>query len=492
MCDEEKEEDEEKIEEEVEKGKEKTDKEKDDTSEWKFLALFGAPAASNSSWNVFSKIYKEISVRFADEDPEKIGHFCFNGHPSAYIPVATGKASSLACFWGCVWKGPLCLRKKHLLAIHDEYSSDPHMAYLFKEKFTEGNLVYLPAERAWLAPASCVWVDAQRIGAQYGISTVYPELEDFFRITLKVQVPTTATYIEHLRRLDSHDPENIAEIKITIHKTAARSPRPNDLEGLHGIGFLPIEVPNGSVTLLQPMDTFFIADRIEYRSTFQGRAPILDFSLEDIRRLDRLLKSLSLGDRYISRTVQEKTMVEQPSSEPSLSETRAFRRKAKHIYRCALHYHTVSLKPQSSPKLRQLRSAVVFESCGFKKVSTLELNEIAASVQSGTGLVHIDDTLLLPRASNALIRFFGLRDPAPFLTLQLVFASSEDMFDHVLDVNGIIRFFDGPQGSKPALSDISDSEGGAETYPLSDRWPPRGFIYTTIKPSNYGGDILYL
>ncbi|KAE8325087.1 hypothetical protein BDV39DRAFT_207210 [Aspergillus sergii] len=344
----------------------------------------------------------------------------------------------------------------------------------------EQSLVYLPAERAWLTPASCVWADAQRIGEKYGISTLYPELEDFFRSTLKVQVPTTETYIEQLRILASHDPENVAEIKTAIDKMVALSPRPNDLEGLHEIAFLTVEMPSGSVGLLRPTDTFFIADRIEYRSTFQGKVSILDFSLEEVRRLDRLLKSLSPEDRYISRIVQEKTMVEQPSSEPCLSETRAFRRKAKHIYRCALHYHTSNLELQSLQTLQQLRSAVVYESDGFKKVSTLRLNEIAASVQNDTGLVHIDDSnetlhIYIPRGQsdrqrcyclvlpNALIRLFGLRDPAAFLTLQLVFASSENMIDHVLDGNGIIRISDEPQ-----VSISSDSEDGDETYSLSD------------------------
>ncbi|KAE8310815.1 hypothetical protein BDV41DRAFT_566266 [Aspergillus transmontanensis] len=499
---------------------------RDDTSEWEFLASFGvrfkpdlpmfdeifdwlasASAASNPSPTALFKLYKEVSIRFADEDPEDIRDYCF-WRSIIYIPVATGETPILACIDDCIWNGNLCLRTKHPLAIHDEYSSDPHMVYLFKTKlglpdadlhtylgelrsrkcdlgvpmnddlhniysmiwqsireprdhglirdmFTEQDLVYLPAERAWLTPASCVWADAQRIGEKYGISTVYPELEDFFRGTLNVQVPTTETYIEQLRILASHDPENVAEIKNAIDKMVALSPRPNDLEGLHEIAFLTVKMPSGSVELLRPTDTFFIADRIEYRSTFQGKVPILDFSLEEVRRLDRLLKSLSLEDRYISRVVQEKTMVEQPSPEPCLSETRAFRRKAKHIYRLQT--------------LQQLRSAVVYESDGFKKVSTLRLNEIAASVQNDTGLVHIDDNrsdrqrcycLELP---NALIRLFGLRDSAAFLTLQLVFASSENMIDHVLDGNGIIRISD-----EPRVSISSDSEDGDETYSLSD------------------------
>ncbi|KAE8364464.1 hypothetical protein BDV27DRAFT_128412 [Aspergillus caelatus] len=522
---------------------------RDDTCEWGFLASFGLrfdpdlpmiadicswlAVTSNPPQTALFKMYKEISTRFSDEDPEDIQSYCFWGRSIIYIPVATGKPPVLASLNDCIWEGPPWLRTKHPLAIHDQYSNDPHMVYLFKTKlgladadlhtylselrsrksdlnvpinddlhniycviwqnirepkdhnrirhmFTEQNLVYLPAERAWLTPASCVWADAQRIGERYGISAVYPELEDFFRTILKVQVPTTATYIEQLRRLASHDPENVAEIKSAIDKMVALSPGLNDLEALHEIAFLTVEIPSGSVELLRPTDTFFIVDRIEYRSTFQGKVPILDFSLEDVRRLGRLLKFLSLEDRYISRIVQEKTMVEQPSSEPSLSETRAFRRKAKHIYRCALHYHTCNLELEDSQTLQQLRSAVVYESDGFKKVSALQLNEISASVQSDTGLVHINDSnetlrIYIPRdrsdrqrcycleLPNALIRLFGLRDPAAFLTLQLVFASSEDMIDHVLDGNGIIRISDESQ-----VSISSDSDGDAETYSLSD------------------------
>lgn len=193
--------------------------------------------------------------------------------------------------------------------------------------------MYLPAAHRWLAPELCLWTETPKIGSQFGISTVYPELEDFFRGALKVQVPTVATYIVQLRDLLSTGPVSIDDIKAIIHKINLLPLEAHDREGLLDLKFLPVVLPESSVVLCSPTESFFIADRTEHRSAFEGKVPFLDFSLEETRQLHQLLLFLGLDSRYTSAAVREKTVVEGSEEEPSPTETRAFRKKARHILR---------------------------------------------------------------------------------------------------------------------------------------------------------------
>jgi hypothetical protein len=184
-----------------------------------------------------------------------------------------------------------------------------------------------------VTPECCVWADAPRIGVQYGIGAVYLELESFFRGPLNVQTPTAATYLEQLKRLASNEVVDIAAVKTAIYNLDALRPGPDELRGLAHLRFLPVAMPNGTVEILKPTDTFFIADRVQYLSAFRDKVPILDFSLEEGWRFRHLLERIGLENRYMSTAVMEQTDVDQPSHEHCSRETREFRKKATHFYR---------------------------------------------------------------------------------------------------------------------------------------------------------------
>lgn len=178
-----------------------------------------------------------------------------------------------------------------------------------------------------------MWTDAAKLGTKYGLRNEYPELEDFFCDTLSIPAPNATNYIEELKELISHHPADLAHIKEILTQLNNLIPSAEDLRGLHGLEFLPVRNPDGEVRLLRAADTFFIADRIEYAQSFQGKVPILDLSLEECHRYRPLLGSLGLDDRYMSVAVQEQTFVDQPSHEHSARLTRQFRRRAGAIYR---------------------------------------------------------------------------------------------------------------------------------------------------------------
>ncbi|KAL2827786.1 hypothetical protein BDW59DRAFT_160094 [Aspergillus cavernicola] len=504
-----------------------------------FLAIFswlleGDVPSTQAEAAVF-RMYKELSVRFSDKSEELMEHI-FNEHANVWIPATGQESARLLCLEDCVWDGHPCLTKS--LAQYPQYTNDLHVAHLFKnvlhvadadletyllelqsrkdasltnpsnvsmddlraiygmiaesinsskdedivlKDFHQSLLVYLPAEHRWLAPEHCLWAETPKIGAQFGISTVYPELEDFFRGPLKIQVPTVATYIVQLRGLVSNDRMSISEIKATIHKINLLSLGANDRQGLVDLRFLPVTMPGGRVEVLKASETFFIVDRIEHKSAFEGKVPLLDFSLGETRQLHQLLLFLGLAERYTSAAVQEKTVVEEPSEASSSVETGAFRKKARHIHRCVLHYNAANPTTGDPNGLQRLQRALVYMSGGFKKTLELCLNEVAATVQSDTGLVHVDNSrdelrVYIPRnprdrqrcyslhLPQALVRYFELRDAAASLMLQLVFVTAEDFIGDLLDGNGIVGL---PSGI-PELSEIDDVSPFGDTDTIDD------------------------
>ena len=199
--------------------------------------------------------------------------------------------------------------------------------------FHKEKLIYIPTQRLWVSPDQCIWATASKIGGQFGISATYARFERLLRGILNIQIPTITTYINELRILVSSQPNDTAAIKASIHSMSQLGPSTEDLHGIRELRFLPIEKPDGSKILAKLSDTFFIADRIEYKAAFHGKVSMLDFSLKEICRLHRLFERLSLGNHYMSAAVQERTIVRFPAPELSSSLTHTFQEKARHLYR---------------------------------------------------------------------------------------------------------------------------------------------------------------
>ncbi|KAL4748237.1 hypothetical protein BDW72DRAFT_214996 [Aspergillus terricola var. indicus] len=436
----------------------------DDASGWKFLCNIGVTLQPTIGFffdiiqSAFFRVYKELLIRFADKQDELRRHF-ENAKSPIYIPQA-GQRSSLLRLETCYWEGHPCLVNS--LAQYRQYTNDPHVAHLFKnvlrvpdadlfaylstieslkiahqrmipktsinnmgilyrliarnitcrdcnavwQRFNRSSLVYSPAESRWPTPEDCLWTETPQIDAQFGISKVYPELEDFFRNHLKVSTPTAATYIGQLRTFVSERAVNIVEIKSTLHKMSSVELSPRNQEDLLDLRIFPVVMPGGCVKVSKPT------------SAFRGRVPFLDFSLTETRQLHPLLEFL----------VEERTVVEDPADGPSSAETRAFRSKSRHVYRGVLHYNTANPESSSAYDPERLKKATVHLSGGF------------TTVQSDSGLVHISGSndLRIYIPGNPM-RYCGLREREASLMFQLIYLTPEYFVEDLLDGNGIIR-----------------------------------------------------
>lgn len=205
---------------------------------------------------------------------------------------------------------------------------------IFRDAFEKDKLIFLPGEKIWVAPHSCVWAEASNVGGQYGIGAVYPDLAGLFTEKLHIKAPTIATYIEQLRLLAVEDnARQPVEIKRAIKCINDLSPTGETLDGMMQLSCLPVRAPGSTIRLMSPSEVFFVPDRREYEKLFEGKVPILDFSLEEIHALRPFLNGLGVTDRYMSVAVKETTKVQRPSETPSKELSHAFRAKSKAFYR---------------------------------------------------------------------------------------------------------------------------------------------------------------
>lgn len=381
------------------------------------------------------------------------------------------------------------------MLIHTQEPTPGELTIIKRALFDDNELVYLPSQKLWVSPSLCVWVATPKMGRQYGISETYGHLASFFQDILHVRDPSTETYIEELKDLVPSGIAKIKDVEETLHIMTGMHFSDAQVEELHQLPFLPVRSVDGVCYLARPGDDFFILNRFELKAAFREKVPTLNFSLEQIVRLQSLFSTLRLEDRYMSRLVQIVTEARNPASEISSRATRRFRRRAKHLYRyvatphllfnmtniiprCGSNYEAVSLRADPSKVFRQLQTANIYESEGFQRTLVLQYGDIEATAQSGNGLVHIevqDDALkiFIPKdpldqercycteLPKALSSHLGIRDEKALQTFRTVFTTSEKILEIVLNDDGVIPFSH-PDSREAELesqfSDGSDSD----------------------------------
>lgn len=71
----------------------------------------------------------------------------------------------------------------------------------------------------------------------------------------------------------------------------------------------PVRMPDGSTRPLTALDDFAIIDRQHYADALKNKVKVLDFSLDEVWLLKHLIGWAGLTDRYLSRSVVERTVV---------------------------------------------------------------------------------------------------------------------------------------------------------------------------------------
>jgi len=147
-----------------------------------------------------------------------------------------------------------------------------------------------------------------------------------------VPKPNLNMHIQALKELANGNTA-IEEIKDTIRKISLMEPSRDALVDLHTSKIFPVKFPDGRIRLESIRTDFAIIDRFEYGVAFEGKVSVLNCTLEEVQEYRSFLLPLGLGGRYMSKIIEEKSMVTGGDLHPRLSNE--FRRKAYALFRYA-------------------------------------------------------------------------------------------------------------------------------------------------------------
>jgi hypothetical protein len=146
------------------------------------------------------------------------------------------------------------------------------------------------------------------------LEPLYPDLAELFVDYFGVPKLNFALAYQQLVEVGSTVP-TIAYAKNLLWSLAALLAADNESRPSFGdeaslCRVFPVKLPDGSTRLLSAIDNFAIVDRQHYALYLKDKIKVLDFSMDEVRRLKPFIKWTGLTDRYLSRLVAERTVVE--------------------------------------------------------------------------------------------------------------------------------------------------------------------------------------
>ena len=172
---------------------------------------------------------------------------------------------------------------------------------------------------------------ASNIENKTAIALHYQDLQKFFVDRLLVEEPNIPMLVDEILVVADQKTPRIQAIRDLIKELNSFRPRAPDLDRLRGAPILAVKGTDGLIRLAKTTDAFAIGDRVHYVTLFADKIPVMDYSLEDTHRLESFISALGLEGRYMSRLVQELSMVKEASHHVVLSDK--IKRKAYSIFR---------------------------------------------------------------------------------------------------------------------------------------------------------------
>jgi hypothetical protein len=196
--------------------------------------------------------------------------------------------------------------------------------------FEEDALVYDTLHKAWVPTSSCLWSKDAQIPGKVTILSQYGDLKDFFVGILKVKIPDLGMLVDELSHVVSSE-LSVKDVKNLIWQINSFSPSRKALEKLKGLPIIPVK-PAGTGSQLAVLrvrnEKFSIIDRQPWAKAFLGKIDVLDFDLEDVRKLQPILASLDLENRYLSHVVREESSFQGEVGAQCSKRTRQLRSRA--------------------------------------------------------------------------------------------------------------------------------------------------------------------
>ncbi len=204
------------------------------------------------------------------------------------------------------------------------------------DKFQSEALIYAESEGSWgwYKSSDCLWSSKTSIQGKAILNTHYEELEDFFVSCLGVNCLTLEMVYDELCHTTSQDVADVKSKILVFASLLAVEPADFNPVPMSEATIFPLKYPGSpSVELANGSVDFAIADRDYLRQRFEGKAKILDLTLEEVRRARPFFEWLNFQGRYLSKRLREITSVGAVSGVVATLATRQMQRKARYLLR---------------------------------------------------------------------------------------------------------------------------------------------------------------
>ena len=175
----------------------------------------------------------------------------------------------------------------------------------------------------WHSLSECVWASGTKIEGRISIASEYDDLRQFFVETLRVQPVDLQMIYDSLLEVSSKQTpvSRVKDLLQDFSSFVAKENNPPKPSELLRRRVFPVRKPNGNVILYSSQEEFVIVDREGPFGSFKNKVKCLDFSLQDVCRLQPFIAWAGLEARYLSRCVEEFSRIESGIEMP-ISETR--------------------------------------------------------------------------------------------------------------------------------------------------------------------------
>ncbi|KAF5665414.1 hypothetical protein FCIRC_10567 [Fusarium circinatum] len=339
-----------------------------------------------------------------------------------------------------------------------------------KAAFEASPLIYCETrhgESGWYKTSDCLWSSETVIRGKAVLDECWEAYENFFVGKLGVKLLTLQMVYDELRQSSGKNTEETKVAVLSLNGLLQTETTRLDPEPIRQAKVFPIRYPTGTVVLSSMM--------------FRDKVALLDFEMDEVRRLRPLIEWLRLQDRYLSNSVEESTFICSDSERPISTPNRDLKRKAYHIARPRFEDNPLGL-------YAQLRTMRVVEVEKISSVLRIFQNKQSFEIPVATANEHIEDstgnlTIYVPKERRAQELCFGSVLPRKFAAwlmrsqkspgdvpvetdivkiLTAVFASERFVLDDVLDDQGILTVsFDN--------EDEEDNNDEAEEHQVEDQ-----------------------
>ncbi|KAF5228970.1 hypothetical protein FANTH_14368 [Fusarium anthophilum] len=353
-----------------------------------------------------------------------------------------------------------------------------------KAAFEASPLIYCETrhgESGWYKTSDCLWSSETVIRGKAVLDECWEAYENFFVGKLGVKLLTLQMVYDELRQSSGKNTEETKVAVLSLNGLLQTETTRLDPEPIRQAKVFPVRYPTGTVVLSSVSVDFAIGDRDKLKMMFRDKVALLDFEMDEVRRLRPLIEWLRLQDRYLSNSVEESTFICSDSERPISTPNRDLKRKAYHIARPRFEDNPLGL-------YAQLRTMRVVEVEKISSVLRIFQNKQSFEIPVATANEHIEDstgnlTIYVPKERRAQELCFGSVLPRKFAAwlmrssksttdgpvetdivkvLTAVFASERFVLDDVLDDQGILTVsFDN--------EDEEDNNDEAEEHQVEDQ-----------------------